>query len=69
MQNEQMKLIAEWLSQYVIPKDGGLALPEDPLFLKDGIRLLMEHGIMNEEEIRREALNDYGVIIPWELIN
>ena len=68
MKNEQLQLVAAWISQYVTPTDGGLMIPADPRFLKDGIQLLIEGGVMTPEEIRREALKDYGVIIPWELM-
>ena len=65
--NDQLQLIAAFLSQYVTSNRGGLSVPADPAFLKDGIRLLIEKRVMTAEEIKIEALKEYSVIIPYYL--
>lgn len=67
--NEQLQLIAAWLSQYVTPTSGGIMVPADAAFIKAGIRLLIQNEVMTPEEIREEALKEYQVIIPWELLS
>lgn len=65
--DEQMKRIAAFLSQYV-HCNGGL-LPEDDVdTLKDAIAMILKDEIMTVAEMRCEALADYGVIIPWDMI-
>lgn len=66
--SEQLHLIAAFLSQYVTANKGGLLVPPDPAFLREGIRLLLDNGVMTTEEIKLEALRDYSVIIPYYLL-
>ena len=61
----QLKRIAAFLNQYV-NCDGYPTLPENEVFVKDAISVLVEQNVMSVSEIRREALRDYDVIIPWD---
>ena len=67
--NEQLQLIAAWLSQYVTPSSGGILVPAEADFIRDGIRLLIDNGVMTPEEARKEALENFQVIIPWDLMD
>lgn len=60
------RLIACWLSQYCEDIFGERLIPPDPDYIRDAIRLLISEGVMTTEDIRREAVIDFGVIIPCE---
>ena len=62
----QLELIAQFLSQYLQVNDG-LAFPAQEDYIRDGIRVMVEEKIMTIGELRREALAQYNVIIPWYL--
>lgn len=64
--NEQNERICRFLSRYVEIQGGGL-LPSDERFLKDGIMQLIDNCIMTKDEIKREALREYNVIVPEHL--
>lgn len=64
--NEQLELIAHFLSKYAVPTSGGLSLPADPAYIRDAIRALIEEKVMTADEIRREALKEQSVIIPYD---
>lgn len=63
---EQLIRIATFLSQYVNRADGGTVLPPDPAFIKSAIKVLIDNKVMTAEQIRREALKEYLVIIPYD---
>lgn len=65
--NDQYRLIAAFLSQYLTANDDGLAIPPIENYLREGLCMLVRDGVMTAEEIRQEALDDYSVIIPWFL--
>lgn len=65
--NDQYRLIAAFLSQYLTANDGGLEIPPIESYLRAGLCMLVRDGVMTVEEIRQEALADYNVIIPWFL--
>lgn len=67
--NEQLQLIAAWLSQYVTPSSGGILVPAEADFIRDGIHLLIDNRVMTPEEIRKEALEEFQVIIPWDIMD
>ena len=60
---EQSFRIGAFLSQYVNPAYDGQTLTE-PAVQRDAIALLIEENVMSADQIRREALRDYDVIIP-----
>lgn len=64
--DDQIERIAAFLRQYV-EYDGGLLLPADREAIKDAVSLMIENKIMSVDEMRREALREYNVIIPWDL--
>lgn len=64
--NEQNERICRFLSQYV-EIQGGELLPSDEEYLKDGITPLSINSAMTKDEIRREALREYNVIVPEHL--
>jgi len=63
----QIERIAAWLNQYV-SYDGGL-LPADKDSVRDGLMLLIDEKVMTIDEMRLEALKEYNVIIPWDLLS
>ena len=67
IQPDALQRLACFLSQYARSKDGGVILPETA-HVKDAIRLLISEEVMTAEEIRREALEEFGVIVPAELL-
>lgn len=54
--------LACFLSQFAELENGD-PIPEDPLYIRDAINLLLTEGIP-KEKIRQEALIQYGVYIP-----
>lgn len=64
---EQLKRIAAFLNQYVQPNEGSAILPADENYIKEAIEMLITDEIMTAEEIRAEALEEYDVIVPWNL--
>ena len=60
---EQSFRIGAFLSQYVNPAYDGQTLT-DPAVQRDAITLLIEENVMKKEQIKREAVRDYDVIIP-----
>lgn len=62
----QLKLIAAFLSQY-LEANNGMLIPPDEAYIMDGISVLLEENIMTLDELRREALKDFNVIVPWNL--
>ena len=67
IQPDTLQRLACFLSQYV---QGGYArvIEPDAAMVKDAIRLLIDEEVMTAEEIRREALEEFGVIVPAELL-
>lgn len=59
--------MAAFLSQYARAKDGGV-IPPESAYVKAAIALLIDEGVMAAEEIRQEALEEFGVITPAELL-
>ena len=66
MIDEQLYRICNYLNQYLLRNDGYLLRP-DPAYLKAGISMLIEKEVLTKEEIKREALEDYSVLIPENL--
>ena len=64
---EQLKRVAAFLQQYVKTADNSPTLPTDMTMLKDAILTLLDAKVMTVEEIRREALEEFDVIVPWWL--
>ena len=67
MNPDVLQRLAAFLSQYTRNKGGGV-IPPEPGYVKDAIRLLIDEEVMTAEEIRREALQEFGVIVPAELL-
>lgn len=67
IQSDTLQRLACFLSQYARDKDGGVVQAEVPM-VKDAIDLLIDEEVMTAEEIRREALEEFGVIVPAELL-
>lgn len=67
IQHDALSRLACFLSQYAQDKDGGV-IPPEPAYVKSAIRLLIDEEVMTAEEIRREALEEFGVIVPAELL-
>lgn len=65
--DEQMMRIAHFLSQYVHCNGGPLPF-DDVKVLKDAIAMILKDEVMTVTEMRCEALADYNVIIPWDMI-
>ena len=65
--DEQMMRIAHFLSQYVHCNGGPLPF-DDAKVLKDAIAMILKDEVMTVTEMRCEALADYNVIIPWDMI-
>ncbi len=64
---EQLRRIAAYLQQYVQNLDGDPMIPATPSYIKSGIKLLLDGKIMTVSEMRQEALEQFSVIIPWDL--
>ena len=64
---EQLKRVAAFLQQYIQTADNNPVLPVDMAILKDAIFTLLDAKVMTVEEIRREALEEFDVIVPWWL--
>ena len=64
---EQLKRVAAFLQQYVKTADNSPTLPADMAMLKDAIFTLLDAKVMTVDEIRREALEEFDVIVPWWL--
>jgi len=63
--DEQLKRIAYFLSQYVHCNGG--PLPWDDIeVIKDAVAIVLNDEVMTVDEMRREALKEYDVIIPWD---
>lgn len=67
IQHDALSRLACFLSQYAQKRDGGVVQAEVPM-VKDAIRLLIDEEVMTAEEIRREVLEEFGVIVPAELL-
>lgn len=65
--DEQMKRIAYFLSQYVHCNGGPLPF-DDEKVLRDAIAMILKDEVMTVTEMRCEALAEYDVIIPWDMI-
>lgn len=64
---DTLQRLAAFLSQYAQKRGGGVVQAEVPM-VKDAIALLIDEEVMTAEEIRREALEEFGVIVPAELL-
>ena len=64
--SEQLRLVSAFLSQYVQPEEG-MILPDDEETIRSAIGLLLRENVMTVEEIKREALEEYNVIVPYNL--
>lgn len=62
MSDEMLYRICNFLNQFVWV-EGGLLKPE-PAHIRDAIKLLIAENVMSKDEMRKEALRDYLVIIP-----
>lgn len=67
MNPDVLQRLAAFLSQYARDKDGGV-IPPELAYVKDAIALLIDEEVMTAEEIRREALEEFDVIVPAELL-
>ena len=67
IQPDTLKRLACFLSQYVQCWHMRVIEP-DATMVKDAIRLLIDEEVMTVEEIRQEALEEFGVITPPELL-
>lgn len=67
IQPDTLQRLAAFLSQYAQPWGGGV-LRADAAMVKDAIALLIDEEVMTAEEIRQEALEEFGVIVPAELL-
>ncbi len=67
IQSDTLQRLACFLSQYARSWGGGLIRAEAAM-VKDAIGLLIDEEVMTAEEIRREALAEFGVIVPTELL-
>lgn len=64
-QADWFRRVSAWLRQYVQVPGGGL-LPESERHIRDGLSLILDEGVMTGKEARREALEEFNVIIPDE---
>ena len=64
--SEQLKLVSAFLSQYVQPEEG-MILPDDEESIRGAIELLLHENVMTVGEIKKEALEEYNVIVPYNL--
>ena len=65
---EFLERVGHFLAQYVDAKSGhakDLRLPE---VQRSALRLLLRERVMTADALRREALRDYDVIIPWDYL-
>lgn len=62
--SEQDDRIAHFLSVYVYDGKTGGCLPPFPPYIKDAIDVILSAGVMTQDELRREALKGWNVIIP-----
>ena len=67
IQPDTLQRLACFLSQYVQCWYMRVIEP-DTAMVKDAIALLIDEEVMTAEEIRREALKEFAVIIPAELL-
>lgn len=67
IQPDTLQRLACFLSQYVQCRYMRVIEP-DAAMVKDSIALLIDEEVMTAEEIRREALEEFGVITPAELL-
>lgn len=67
IQHDALSRLACFLSQYAQKRGGGVVQADVPM-VKDAIRLLIDEEVMTAEEIRQEALEEFGVIVPAELL-
>ena len=67
IQPETLKRLACFLSQYAQCWYTRVIEP-DAAMVKDAIALLIDEEVMTAEEIRREALEEFDVIVPAELL-
>ena len=58
--------IAAWLSQYVKAPTPTELLPASPEWIRDGLALVIESGVMTENEAILECALEYNAIIPRE---
>lgn len=65
MNMDYYKRIAAYLSQYACTK-GGRRIPPQEVYIRSAIITLMDDTGMTAEQIRREALEQYNVIIADE---
>ena len=66
MASEQVLRIAAYLSQYIVADNGFPVLPSKPDILKKAIKMVMDGYGMTEEDVKKEALSDFDVIIPYD---
>ena len=66
IEHETLRRIACFLAQYV-HSHGSPPEPQIPV-VADAIALLIVEEVMTAEEIRQEALEEFGVIVPAELL-
>lgn len=55
--------VADWLSQYA-EKTTGERITPDPVWITEAVTNLIDTGTFTQEELRREALRETGVMIP-----
>ncbi|MGN0663944.1 MAG: hypothetical protein ACI4L5_02605 [Negativibacillus sp.] len=63
LSKETRKRIAAFLAQYVEATSGSIFLESDEEFI-DGIELLIESEIFTKDQLKKECLKDYSVVIP-----
>lgn len=63
MTESNLQRIADFLSCYA-EKEGCDPVPANPVYIRDAISLLISEGIFTAEELRREAVAEWNVIIP-----
>ena len=63
MNTELYERIAEFLSDFMCMPDG-TPIPPNPIYIRDSISALIGEGYYTKEELLREALERWNVIIP-----
>lgn len=56
--------IAAFLSCYAELRQGGGPIPPNPLYIRDAISMLISEQGFTREQLQREALEKFDVIIP-----
>lgn len=63
--SEFLSRLAAYLSQYCDYYDGNPVLPPEEDVLRDAVKTIIENQVMSVDELKAEALSEFGVIVPY----